>query len=320
MYRLLRFIDNETNTAPDYEVVLELDKFEESNEILNKFIKACKEKNLPYSDGYYDYMVIEYACEVPIKAESVFYYKDKESAFDGVEWDGRVIASSALGYDFTDQNYLEITNNVTDKGYIQWLEEFVKAVITKAKLKCSEIIIDDIEWNRNIFLNIDGHEYDIRTWSFIPSEDKKFFVFDATADIDPRYDLDYVEIVTGEKYNKPLNMLITNVQISTSKNVMCKGNKRAITTSNIIIKYLKNKLKHGIGKQREILIVVYSDLLRRFQKEFDNVGYFGNLKGFNDFKGLYRMAHIGMNRFPNNFFCSAMSITPLIEVFFATLI
>lgn len=61
MYRLLRFIDNETNTAPDYEVVLELDKFEESEEILNKFIKVCKEKNLPYSDGYYDYMVIEYA-------------------------------------------------------------------------------------------------------------------------------------------------------------------------------------------------------------------------------------------------------------------
>lgn len=44
MYRLLRFIDNETNTAPDYEVVLELDKFEESDEILNKFIKVCKKR------------------------------------------------------------------------------------------------------------------------------------------------------------------------------------------------------------------------------------------------------------------------------------
>lgn len=171
MYRLLRFIDNEINTAPNYEVVLELDKFEESDKILNKFIKVCKEKNLPYSDGYFDYMVVEYACEVPIKAEAVFYYKDKESAFDGVEWDGRVIASSALSCDFTDQNYLKIINNATDK---EWLEEFVKAVVTKAKLKCSEIIIDDIEWNRNIFLNIDGYEYDIRTWSFIPSgKDKK---------------------------------------------------------------------------------------------------------------------------------------------------
>ncbi|MFR3401290.1 MAG: hypothetical protein ACLTUL_03115 [Blautia faecis] len=31
---------------------------------------------------------------------------------------------------------------------------------------------------------------------------EKFFVFDATADLDPRYDLDYVDVVTGDKYNK----------------------------------------------------------------------------------------------------------------------
>jgi len=34
---------------------------------------------------------------------------------------------------------------------------------------------------------------------FYLGEDKKFFVFDATADIDPRYNLDYVEIISGEK-------------------------------------------------------------------------------------------------------------------------
>ncbi len=171
---------------------------------------------------------------------------------------------------------------------MQCLKEIAKngAIFNSVKKKYGN-------YERSFVLVVDNRNH------FFLGQDKKFFVFDATADIDPRYDLDYVEIVTGEKYNKPLNMLITNVQISTSKNVMCKGNKRAITTSNTIIKYLKNKLKHGIGKQREILIVVYSDLLRRFQKEFDNVGYFGNLKGFNDFKDLYRMAHIGMNRFPN---------------------
>lgn len=47
----------------------------------------------------------------------------------------------------------------------------LKDLFNSVKMKCSEIIIDDIEWNRNIFLNIDGHEYDIRTWSFIPSEE-----------------------------------------------------------------------------------------------------------------------------------------------------
>ncbi len=148
-------------------------------------------------------------------------------------------------------------------------------------------------YERCFMMVLDNREY------FYLGKDKKFFVFDATADIDPRYDLNYVEVLSGEKYNKPLNMRITNVKMSTSKNVLCKGTKTSIATTNAIIKYLKQQLKHGIGKQRDILVVVYSDLLRRFQKDFKNIGYFGNLKGFNDFKDLYSMAHVGMNRFPN---------------------
>ena len=148
-------------------------------------------------------------------------------------------------------------------------------------------------YERSFVMVVDNRDY------FYLGKDKKFFVFDATADIDPRYDLDYVEVISGEQYNKPLNMQITNVKIPTSKNVLCKGNKTSFTTMNVIVSYLKKKLKQCTGEQKEFLIVVYSDLLQRFQKEFKHVGYFGNLKGFNDFKDLYRMAHIGMNRFPN---------------------
>lgn len=135
--------------------------------------------------------------------------------------------------------------------------------------------------------------------SFYLNEDKKFFVFDATADIDPRYDLDYVEVISGEKYNQPLNMSITNVNISSSKNVLCKGNSKAIATTNAIINYIEKKLRQGIKCSRDILIVVYSDLYKKFLKNFQYVGYFGNLKGFNDYKDLHNMAHVGMNRFPN---------------------
>ena len=142
-------------------------------------------------------------------------------------------------------------------------------------------------------LLIDNREY------FYLGEDKKFFVFDATADVDPRYDLDYVEIISGEEYNKPLDMQITNVKVSTSKNVLCKGNKKSKTTTTAISNYLKEKKRSGFGDHKEILLVVYSSLVRRFQKDFKHIGYFGNLKGFNDYKELYRMAHIGMNRFPN---------------------
>ena len=161
------------------------------------------------------------------------------------------------------------------------------AIFHCVKKKCGE------NYERSFMLLIDNREY------FYLGEDKKFFVFDATADIDPRYDLDYVEIISGEQYNKPLNMQITNVKVSTSKNVLCKSNKKAMLTIKAIRNYLKEKKKIGFGKHSDILIVVYSNLVRKFQKDFKYIGYFGNLKGFNDFNELYRMAHIGMNRFPN---------------------
>ena len=44
-------------------------------------------------------------------------------------------------------------------------------------------------YERSFVLVLDNREY------FYLGKDKKFFVFDATADIDPHYDLDYVEII-----------------------------------------------------------------------------------------------------------------------------
>lgn len=148
-------------------------------------------------------------------------------------------------------------------------------------------------YERSFIIVRDNREY------FYLNGDAKFFVFDATADIDPRYDLDYVEVINGEQYNKPLSMTITNVKISTSKNVLCKNNNMSFITTKVITEYLKDMIRQNLNKKHEILIVVYSDLYKRFKRDFDYVGYFGNLKGFNDFNELCNMAHIGMNRFPN---------------------
>ncbi|NDO52114.1 hypothetical protein FMM75_23030 [Lachnospiraceae bacterium MD335] len=171
---------------------------------------------------------------------------------------------------------------------LQYLREIAEngAIFNFIKKKKSD------KYERSIILVRDNRE------SFYLGQDKKFFVFDATCDIDPRYDLDYVEIISGKKYNKPLKMTITNVKMTTSKNVLCNGRNQSFSTTNAITNYLKNKIHFGIGKQRKILIVTYSNLVQRFSKEFDYVGYFGNLKGFNDFKDFYKMAHIGMNRYP----------------------
>ena len=178
-------------------------------------------------------------------------------------------------------------------------KQFLKDILCLQKIAQEGAIFHCVKkksgenYERSFMLLIDNREY------FYLGEDKKFFVFDATADIDPRYDLDYVEIIFGKEYNKTLNMQITNVKVSTSKNVLCKGNKKSKTTTTAISNYLKEKKKIGFGDHKDILVVVYSSLVRRFQKDFKHIGYFGNLKGFNDYKELYRMAHIGMNRFPN---------------------
>ena len=246
--------------------------------------------------------------EVKDKEFVIREYKTfKDRLLDQMDEKEKLLKDSNVTIYWKDERYSSITPNDTllFKVLSENMESLTKQYnrILKDMLCLQEIakngaIFNSVKkkygnYERSFVLVLDNRDY------FYLGGDKKFFVFDATADIDPRYDLDYVEIVNGEKYNNPLNMTITNVKISTSKNVLCKGGQRAKATTNVIINYLKNQLKHGIGKQREILIVVYSDLLRKFQKEFEHTGYFGNLKGFNDYKDLYRMAHVGMNRFPN---------------------
>ena len=61
---------------------------------------------------------------------------------------------------------MKIINKVGDTGYIQWVEQFVGQIVQESKIDCEEVIIEDIEHSRRIFLTIDGQEYAIRTWSF----------------------------------------------------------------------------------------------------------------------------------------------------------
>jgi hypothetical protein len=215
------------------------------------------------------------------KDNVTLYWKDKRYP--------TITPNDTLFFEVVEKNRESLTQqyNAILKD-LQYLREIAEngAIFNFIKKKKSD------KYERSIILVRDNRE------SFYLGQDKKFFVFDATCDIDPRYDLDYVEIISGKKYNKPLKMTITNVKMSTSKNVLCNGRDQSFPITNAITNYLKNKIHYGIGKQRKILIVTYSNLFQRFSKEFDYVGYFGNLKGFNDYKDFYKMAHIGMNRYP----------------------
>ena len=61
---------------------------------------------------------------------------------------------------------MNIINKITEPSYTQWVEKFVSDVITHAALSPKQVIIEDFEFSRNIFLTIDNEEYSIRTWNF----------------------------------------------------------------------------------------------------------------------------------------------------------
>lgn len=63
---------------------------------------------------------------------------------------------------------MKIINKVTNENYIQWIEKFVADVLKAAKLSYEEVVIEDIEPSRNIYLTIDGKEYSLRTWNYHP--------------------------------------------------------------------------------------------------------------------------------------------------------
>lgn len=245
--------------------------------------------------------------EVKDKEFAVKEFKNfKDRILDQMDKKEKLLVDSNVTLYWKDDRYSTITPN--DTLFFKIINEnmefltkqynaVLKDLLCLQKIAKDGAIFHSIKkkhgsYERSLVLIVDNRDY------FYLSQDKKFFVFDATADIDPRYDLDYIEIVDGKKYNVPLNMTITNVKMSTSKNVLCNGRKTSFAITNAINDYLKKMQRLGICEHREFLIVAYNSLIRRF-KDFKYTGYFGNLKGFNDFKDLYCMAHIGMNRFPN---------------------
>lgn len=63
-----------------------------------------------------------------------------------------------------------IINKVTDKAYIQWIEDFVARVLKLAKLSYEKTVIEYVEPSKRIYLTVDEKEYIVRTWGFHPVE------------------------------------------------------------------------------------------------------------------------------------------------------
>ena len=179
MYKLLRIYNIKCNgnevLSAQYEVIHEFKTFNYDEETENSLLNICIQKGVPCSDSLNKYSVVEYIDEEPISIVAHLYYvrPDDEigSYMDVAEWNERIVTSVAIGEDLAISKTYKIVNKITDEAYIQWIEHFVRVVIFKAYIKCSEVVIADIEQSKRIFLLIDGKEYTIRTWSFVPVED-----------------------------------------------------------------------------------------------------------------------------------------------------
>lgn len=144
------------------------------------------------------------------------------------------------------------------------------------------------QYNKKFSIMIDNRD------KFFLGSEVKTFVLDATCDIDPKYEMDYVKQINCQQFNVPLSMIITNVNMTTSKNAICKPTTKAKGITTAISDYLIQKVEDN---NSDMLVATYSNIVSRLKKGFPIVLYFGNMKGLNGYRNLTNMAHIGLNRY-----------------------
>lgn len=122
----------------------------------------------------------------------------------------------------------------------------------------------------------------------------KCFVFDATADIDFDYRLDYVKMINCTKYNVPLKMTINFVDVPASKSTIVNGG-NSKDQIKIINETIKDICIHkGFG---DTLVITYGNIEKHFKNGDTITGHFGGTTGSNAFIKCSKLAHVGNNRF-----------------------
>ena len=117
----------------------------------------------------------------------------------------------------------------------------------------------------------------------------KVFVFDGTADLSPDYDLDYINMIDCQQYQRKLpNLTICLVNAPTDKTrLTSKAHRHEI---DAIIRYIGKCWKNPV-------IFTYKSLQKPFQEHFNTVNYFGNIKGSNEYREATDIIQVGVNRF-----------------------
>ncbi|WP_313757164.1 hypothetical protein [Tissierella sp.] len=157
-------------------------------------------------------------------------------------------------------------------------------------------ILQDILKNGAIFVNKKGKmASDSRRFFFTIKDNKdefylskdraKFWIFDATADIDVEYKRDYIDIIKVVNTKKH-NIKLRNFDIGTSR-----GNMKKKAFVNMLNNYLLENYSENT------LIVSYMNNIKNDFNRFKFKNYPGGMKGLNDYSKLTNYVQVGLNRF-----------------------
>ncbi|MGN1182174.1 MAG: hypothetical protein ACI4SR_04135 [Faecalibacillus sp.] len=200
---------------------------------------------------------------------------------------GNMTADDSIFMDFIDSHKREINRFQPDTyKYILALKQLVyEGAIFEAKKRKTG------EYGKAFIIMLDHRKELVNIGA-------KVFILDATADLSLEYDNEYFKMVAevGE-FDVPLNNLqIDIVNVSTSKNTFCRKTKKAMTASKAIDNYIN---EHTANKRTAIF--TYKEAEKKF-RNYNTVGHFGNLKGFNDYRECDCVVQIGLNRFPQLYY------------------
>lgn len=146
-----------------------------------------------------------------------------------------------------------------------------------------------------------------RGYFYLGQDKAKFFVLDATSDIDLDYQCDYVNMVDCTSYNIPLDMSIYHVNVNTSRSSLVYNNNSSPLIS-AICETLKQQNRDGLGG---LLVATYQNIEDSFKSNGVQVGHFGGLKGSNTYMEIPKMAQVGLNRYSDfAYFTTYMYLNP----------
>ena len=188
---------------------------------------------------------------------------------------------------------------VDDKRFMRFIEDCRAKISTQKFVDAYRIIlaVKQLSEDGAVFSCAKTKSGEYRKWFSLAIDNRKkliglgakIFVLDATSDIDPMYQTDYVRITNCEKFNIPLpNLHLRIGDINTSKNRICAGDDKAKRTLDAIKKDISKKTP-------DAPVFTFKQIEREFSSQ--PTKHFGNIKGFNDVRTCGSIVQVGLNRY-----------------------